>query len=246
MPIALDMVAAAALDVRQRDAMFELLRANFDGVTRAVFERDLGGKDQVMLLTCTATSRIVGFSTLMRFVLPTPAGEVMVVFSGDTAVEVSARSFWGFGYGLDEYFRRTRAMADARPVHYVLISKGWRTYRVLPFMFRRFVPASSGAQDADLRRVADAFGAARYPERFDRARGVIVAAPGAARVRADGPDAPGTARGGDVHAAFFAAANPGHVRGDELVCVAPADPDNYSEACRRMLARRAAPASPAC
>ena len=39
---------------------------------------------------------------------------------------------------------------------------------------------------------------------------------------------------GDEHAAFFAAANPGYLDGDELVCVARIEPDNFSAALRRL------------
>jgi hypothetical protein len=38
----------------------------------------------------------------------------------------------------------------------------------------------------------------------------------------------------DPHVAFFAAANPGHTAGDELVCLARLVPENLTSAGRRM------------
>ena len=39
----------------------------------------------------------------------------------------------------------------------------------------------------------------------------------------------------NAHVAFFAAANPGHHRGDELVCLTRIDPTNFSSAGRKLL-----------
>jgi hypothetical protein len=38
------------------------------------------------------------------------------------------------------------------------------------------------------------------------------------------------------HVACFARLNPGHSRGDELVCLAEIHPDNFTDAARRMWA----------
>ena len=238
MPLRLERMPVGELDDRAKARMFELLEQSFEGVCRVAFLADLAEKDTVLLLVDAASGRIAGFSTLMRFRVGTPRGEVMVVFSGDTAVEESARNSWGFGYGLDAYFREARQEAGRTPVYYVLISKGWRTYRVLAFLFRAFFPAPAGGPDAHGSELVRAFGAYNYPDRFDARRGLVIGRPDGPRIRRGGPDALVANRLADPHVRFFAAANPRHDQGDELVCVADVSPRNYTAAFERMLRRQ--------
>jgi hypothetical protein len=42
-------------------------------------------------------------------------------------------------------------------------------------------------------------------------------------------------RGQDPHVSFFLSRNPGHVNGDELVCLTELSPDNLTAAGRRMM-----------
>ncbi len=238
--LALELRPVGVLDPACRDAMFALLGAYFDGVSRDEFDRDLAEKDQVMLLTEREGGRLAGFSTLMRLAVPTSAGEALVVFSGDTAVAQSSRSFWGFAYGLDRYFAEAREHAAGRPAYYVLSSKGWRTYRVLAALFRRFYPGCLEVTPRAPREVIAAFAAKKYPGAFDARRGVLPGRPNGPRIRPDGPDVVPVHRLADPHVDFFARANPGHERGDELVCIADIAPENYSATFRRMLRRQRA------
>lgn len=235
--VQLDMVSVSDLDGAELQEMFILLQSYFDGVRWETFRRDLSEKDQVMLLRDGATKSIVGFSTLMHFTVQAPDGPVMIVFSGDTVVEESSRSYCGFGYGLDIYFRIVRQGAGSIPVYYALISKGWRTYRVLPFLFRKFFPSCENVTPGHYRGIANVFGAYKYPRLYDVRRGIVSGTPDGQRIRRDGPDVLSVHRLADPHVNFFAIANPHHWDGDELVCIADVNPSNYSPAFLRMVRR---------
>lgn len=80
-----------------------------------------------------------------------------------------------------------------------------------------------------LARVAsDRFGAA-----YDRASGIVrLASP--QPLRGELRDIP-VEKLSDPHVGFFVARNPGHVNGDELVCLADLSPENLTSAGRRMV-----------
>ena len=79
----------------------------------------------------------------------------------------------------------------------------------------------------------EALAQAKFSGRFDREAGVV-------RPESAAPLRSGVAdvtekRLADPHVAFFVSANPGHARGDELVCLTELAPENLTPAGRRML-----------
>jgi hypothetical protein len=219
-------------DERVRRACFAVLDACFLGIRRRDFKRDFEAKEAVMLLRDAATGAVGGFSTFVRLELDVDGAAVPIVFSGDTAVLPEFRTSLGLGHELSRTFVETPALYPGRSAHYVLISKGWRTYRLLPFFFRSFFPRAGGLLPAVERRVRDAFGSELAPDRYDATGGIVRSGRDAPRLRPGGPDARPPA--GDACAAYFVAANPGYLDGDELVCVARIAADNFAAGLRRL------------
>jgi hypothetical protein len=214
-----------------RGACFDLLRRLFLGVSWGDFVRDLEEKDAVMLLRDAETGAVGAFSTLMELELPV-AGELLpVVFSGDTAVLPEYRTSFGLGQELARYFLRAYERHPGRPVYYVLISKGWRTYKILPFFFREFFPRHDAETPPYERALIDAFGVAKYLGRYSD--GVIRFGADAPRLRPGSVDAFPARE--DPHTAFFLRANPGYLEGDELVCAARIEPANFTPQLSRLL-----------
>ena len=214
-----------------RRACFVILSRLFLGVDWDDFVRDFDAKDAVMVLRDAETGAIGGFSTLVRLELEVEGTAVPIVFSGDTAVLPEFRTSLGLGHELSRYLAETPALYPERTPYYVLISKGWRTYRLLRFFFRTFFPCAAATEPPAEQRVRNAFGA-RCPGQYDAAAGVLRNGPGAPRLRPGGVDAAPPA--GDEDGMFFAAANPGYLRGDELVCVARVAPDNFTAGLQRL------------
>jgi hypothetical protein len=224
-----------------RRACFDLLGRLFLGVRWDEFVRDFDEKDAVMLLRDAETGAIGGFSTVTELELAVAGAPVPVVFSGDTAVLAEYRKSLALGQELARHFWEARERHPGRPVSYVLISKGWRTYKILPFFFREFFPRHDAATPPFERALIDAFGSATYPGLY--ADGLIRFGADAPRLRPDGADAFPARE--DAHTAFFLRANSGYLDGDELVCAARIEPANFTAQMTRLLGFAARPAGAA-
>ena len=130
-----------ACSEQEKEVFYQLLCQCFLGVTWHDFMRDFQEKDAVMILRKEhSEGEIVGWSTLMVLTLTLLDTEVKAIFSGDTAVLPAYRSSTGLGVELSRYFLQMREQFPQHTVYYILISKGWRTYKIMPFFFKEFSP----------------------------------------------------------------------------------------------------------
>ena len=143
---------------------------------------------------------------------------ITLVFSGATVID---RAYWGQSA---LHFHFTRYVVTAwlrhpwRPLWWLLITKGWRTYLLLARYFIRFWPRAGQATPPEVRRTLDTLARRLWPEAWQPDRGVLhFSSPqgrlmeGVAPVDAEGRKDP------DI--ACFLERNPGHGDGDELVCL---------------------------
>jgi hypothetical protein len=201
-----------------RAAMFGLMQEYFYGVTAGQFESDLQGKNWVILLE--ESGRICGFSTMQVY----ESHGVRVLYSGDTIVH---RKAWGSSLLGRVWLQAVRRLG---PQYWLLITSGFRTYRFLPVFWREFWPRYDRPAPPPLltKLAMDRFGSG-----YDAGTGIArLAAP--QRLR-HGLDKIPRNRLSDPHVAFFARANPGHSRGEELVCLCPLIPANQTAAGRRLV-----------
>ena len=212
----------ADLDAADRRAMRDLLNLHFLGVTAESFDRDLADKTHALLLH--RNDRLVGFSTLAHYY---ELGNA-VICSGDTIMDPSA---WASPDLPRQWIRAVRTL-EPEGCFWLLLCGGFRTYRLLSTFWRTFVPRHCDV-DETLLAWRDLHAAERFGDRFNPATGVV-------KVRHPTPLRPHLAdipagRLNDPHVAFFAAANPGHGRGDELACLCDLGDDNLTRAGRRMV-----------
>lgn len=217
-----------------RRDMFSLMTQYYDDVGREEFERDLSEKLWILELTDSQTGRLCGFSTQMLF--PAAVGErtVFALFSGDTIVDEPYRrrnplaGLWGrLALGLMERF-------PPGDLYWFLISKGYKTYRFLPLFFREFHPRFDKPTPRELSDATAAFARWKCGESYNDERGVVVAKPGSCRLSANTAAITPT-RLRDPHVRFFCKQNPGHAAGDELCCLAPLTPDNFTPAAWKVI-----------
>ncbi len=208
---------------------FELLSRHFDGVTWSQFNADFHEKQYVAVLR--KDGRLVGFSTMVTISIATSKGNsLQIAFSGDTAIEFEARNSIGFGVTLSSFFRENISTYGDGSVWYLLISKGWRTYKAMEFMFHSFTPHPS-REVSDLERgIIVAFGRERYPSRFNQKTLVIHGLQGDQKLKNGSPDleVPLTELG-----TFFKEKNPDFAQGNELVCLARLSYDNFTSRFKR-------------
>ncbi len=225
--------------------MFELFARSFEGARRECFERDLEQKNWVLLLEQRTSGEGVvlsGFSTLF-FYRTVHRGETLnVVCSGDTVVAPEA---WGSSVLSAAWIAAVRRLDGKRPASrliWLLIASGYRTYRFLPVFWREFFPrhdrpAPPEAAELMAGLARERFGTAYHPDtgivRFAEPQVLTRELRGIPAERLRNP-----------HVAFFARANPGHSRGDELVCLTELADHNLTPAGRRMVRRGASCLTP--
>lgn len=212
-------VRRSRLSAAQRAEMLALMQHCYTGVEPQRFFADLDAKAHVILLTAARGGRLAGFSTI-RMARATCAGRpVDVLFSGDTVIHPD---FWG-QKALQQAFLTfaigQRLRAPHRPLYWLLLTKGYRTYLLLTNHFPRAFPRYDADLRPEERALAGALAAAWWPDAWDPTRGVLHFPGGHDRVAVGVAPLEG-AVADNPHVRFFCAANPGHADGDELVCLA--------------------------
>lgn len=214
--------------------MLVLLSSHFHGVTPERFAADLGDKNWVLLLEDEGGLR--GFSTLAIYETAGPAGEPLtVVYSGDTIVEKGA---WATAALPKSWIAAVRTLRERHPqgrLLWLLLTSGFRTYRFLPVFWRDFWPRHGATMPPEVRELRDHLARERFGPLYDKEAGVVrFPEP---QVLREGLDEVPEGRLRDPHVTFFLEANPGWVRGDELVCVTELAEGNLTPAGRRMWGR---------
>jgi hypothetical protein len=234
MSLAARIVPLTQLDLGEREAMFALMARHYDNLHLEVFLADLAEKDWIILLDDPADGSLQGFSTQVLLDVQLDGRRVGVLFSGDTIVD---SEHWGSTALAIAWGKLAFAVMEEcghGELYWFLASKGFRTYRYLPVYFHEFYPRFDRPTPADMQAVIDAVGAGRYPDRYDPASGIILAVDSSDRLRAGLAGVPED-RARDPHVEYFLRRNPGYARGDELCCLAPLRPDNFSPAARKLI-----------
>ncbi len=224
----------ADLHASQVEEMLALMNRYYRAVSRETFLDDLAEKAQVILLSDGHDGTVVGFSTLTVIDVVEGDQAARVLFSGDTIVE---RRFWHANPLAALWGRRVLELVDENPgerLYWLLLSKGFRTYRYLPVFFRHFYPRHDADTPAALGALLATVASARYGARYDAATGIVHA--GHYHLRAGMAELANRASR-DPHVAYFVARNPGFVVGDELCCLAPLSRGNFRSAAYRVMAK---------
>jgi len=212
--------------------MLSIMQAYYCNVTRDQFLEDLGEKEWVILLW--ENDSICGFSTQMLFNHDFDGHQIQVIFSGDTVIRKNYRRSLALPVAWGRLMLLILSEHPDRELYWLLTSKGYKTYRFLPVFFREFYPSCVNEAPAFEKMLLRSLGRRKFGGRFDSKLGIIRASEGSQYVR------PGVAditeiRGRDEHVAFFEKANPGHAKGDELVCIARCHEDNLKPFILRRL-----------
>jgi hypothetical protein len=211
--------------------MWRLFQEHYDQAAREIFQRDLDGKNWVILVR-DEQSEIQGFSTLAIYETPVAGQPVSVVFSGDTIIRPA---YWGTPELPRAWIKTVlKVSVDmVQPLYWLLISAGYKTYRFLPIFYKEFYPCCHCPTPPGIQAILNQLAQQRFGSDYLPETGIARFRVGATPLR------PGIAevtpeRLKDPHVAFFVAHNPGHAQGDELVCLARIHPDNFTAAGRRL------------
>jgi hypothetical protein len=231
--IAATVVSPTELSAGDRDDAHALLRRHFAGISRDQFERDLSDKNVVLLLRDTASAALSGFSTMRVYETQVDGLPVSVVCSGDTIVDPSAWSSAALPREWIAAVNRLRMSYPNGPYYWLLLTSGFRTYRLLSTFWQTFYPRFDAPTPQQSQRFLDALALERFGPAYDATDGIVrFAKPQILRAHLAGIP---PARVDDRHVAFFARRNPGYARGDELVCLCELADSNLTRAGRRMV-----------
>jgi hypothetical protein len=214
------------------EQMLRLMQAHYEGVSEPQFRADLSSKQWAILLY--DETRLCGFSTQVAFDFPHEGRQTRILFSGDTIID---KQHWGSLALPIAWGRLMLSLHSADPeteLFWLLTSKGYKTYRFLPVFFHEFYPCFCSPTPVFEKALLDRVALQRFGTRYDAIGGVLRVDPGAQRLR-DGVAELDLRRLRDPHVAFFQRQNPGHARGEELVCLARFHPDNLKPYIRRQL-----------
>lgn len=227
--IAIPRVDLSVIDIR---SMFRVFSENFSGATPEVFERDLNSKNWVILLRDGETKELEGFSTLALYETEYDGRPISVVYSGDTIIR---REYWGTPELPRSWIHTVleKSATMIQPLYWLLISSGYKTYRFLKVFYKEFYPRYDKPTPPEMQSIMEHLAAQRFGPDYLCEEGVVRFRNGATPLR-DGIAEVTDERLRDPHVNFYVSSNPGHVHGDELVCITRIHHDNFTPAGKRM------------
>ncbi len=219
----------AALSDDDVARMFALYATYYDGTNCALFAADLAGKSHVIELM--ADGVLVGFSTLAVLPFEHRGTANLALFSGDTIID---QAHWGeqaLVAAFCRYAGRLRAQRDV-PLYWLLISKGYRTYRYLSLFARSYYPQHAASTPASMQERLHALAQRKFGAAYDATTGVVRFPQSRGHLKPAWADVRDHLRTHDV-VRFFLDRNPGYASGDELVCLTELAAANLRSFARR-------------
>ena len=218
---------------REQAELLTLMRGCYDNIQPEKFLADLREKEAVVLIR--ENGRICGFTTWKLIRADLAGQSYTALFSGDTVVE---EQFWGqtplitifAGIMID------RLAACETPLYWFLLSKGIRTFLMLPLFFKRYFPAPSDGRDSLEARLVALLARDRYGESYLPEEGIVRLRSGTDRLKPRLAVIE-THRLEQSRVREFLRRNPGYREGDELVCLARIDWDNFTRSMLRLVGK---------
>jgi hypothetical protein len=220
----------AELPEADRLMMFQLYQHYYEATSLELFLDDLASKSHIVVLHAEGALR--GFSTLSTLDFEFEGLANRAIFSGDTIID---QAYWGEQALVQAFCRfagELSAWSRDRRLFWLLISKGYRTYRYLSTFAREYYPHHAGQTPEPMRlrmehlarlKFRDEFDVESGLVRFPQSRGQLRAA--WAQIREPLLEHPAVR--------FFLTRNPRYWAGEELVCLTELAPENLRSFARR-------------
>ncbi len=219
------------LDENLQNSMFEILVEYYANTTWPRFQQDLSSKTAAICLFEPEANELVGFSTVQEFYHTVDGQEHVILFSGDTIIR---KEHWGsqaLVLGFGNYMVSMINRYPDHEIYWFLISKGIRTYRYLPAFFKEYYPNHKTSTPEKFQRIIDSLAFKLFPDLYSKEDGVIKVKNGQ---YLKSEYFPHPHPNSEIEEFYFRM-NPGHVKGDELVCLTALRADNICDHIRRVL-----------
>lgn len=212
--------------------MFELMSGYFDNLKKENFISDLVEKEDILIMR-NEKDEIKGFSTLAILDLPVNGETVKLLFSGDSIVHYD---YWGDRDATKTWIEYAYQKLDSfqEKFYWLLLSKGYKTYKFLPVFFNEFYPRANTQTPEFEQAILDNYGYTYYKEFYNKEKGIIEMNQQKDYLKdwlADIPES----KLKDENIAFFANKNPDYSKGNELVCLARITRENLKKSGRKIV-----------
>ncbi len=197
--------------------MFVLFEKYYDHVDYERFASDLKEKTHVFFFYEVKTNRLVGFSTIFRKTIPEIAPGTFL-FSGDTVIH---EDYWGSKALQKSFFwfiLESKLLSPGRPVYWMLMSKGVKTYLMMRKNFEASYPNYQGKTPPPFDHILNEFYSMKFPGDFKKESGLILFKEKMGSVKSTLKPPPEKAVN-NLDADYFFRINPQYSQGDELACV---------------------------
>ncbi|MBN1952509.1 MAG: hypothetical protein JW801_15005 [Bacteroidales bacterium] len=229
-----EIVSVHDLTPEQKDSMYQLMHNYYSHVHRDSFDHDLSEKNWVLMLREESGQEIAGFSTQMLFPFRHQGKELRILFSGDTIIR---KEHWGsmaLSLLFGELMIRILKEFGEHELYWLLISKGLRTYKYLPAFFLEYYPCSKCPTPPEIQELMHALGIFKFADSYSPEKGIILADREGQYLK---PEYHADAKPSKPHEVFFYKANPGYIRGDELLCLTRLSLDNINPFIKRQISK---------
>lgn len=213
---------------KEKNQMLNLMQEFYDNVTLEIFKDDLEKKDYCVMLYNT-NGDVKGFSTQQEISLQVDEEKINGIFSGDTIIH---KEYWG-SLELYKAFAR-KFIKEDEDYYWFLISKGYKTYKMLPLFFKEFYPNYKAKTPGFEKKVIDTFGTSKFPKDYDKSSGVNKYKEIKDRLK-DGVADITQKQLKDKDIEYFTKINPGYIKGEDLVCLAKLNRGNLKDTGKRLL-----------
>jgi hypothetical protein len=221
------------LNESERFNLLNLHQQYYDNVKPEIFFNDLSEKDWIIIIK-DQSGNLLGFTTIQLIWLDIRNTKHMYLYSGDTIVierirnsPVLAGAFAHFMNALINNYPNT-------PIHWFLISKGYRTYRFLPVYFIEYYPVHDKSIPSDYQQVLDSIAIYKFGYEYNPITQIIHHKEEKDRLRPEFAEIyEAKKKDADIH--FFFEKNPFFYKGDELACISDIRHSNFKPLVDRIL-----------
>ena len=204
------------LSQEQIQGMFSLFSQYYVDVSFEHFKSDLKEKTHVFYFS--DDEGLAGFSTIFRKKMP-GISNGLILFSGDT---VTKQKYWGtkiLQKAFFIYIVASKLRSPFRPVYWMLMSKGFKTYLMMRKNFGLSYPMAGRATPPRFLEAQKAFYAAKFPGAYDSRSQLISFGKSLGAVKGQLAD-PTLLQLRDPDVRAFMKLNPEYKFGVELACIA--------------------------
>lgn len=231
-PLRGELRAVAALSEADTRRMLALMTAHYENIVPQKFRADLAGKDAAVLLF-DESGGLQGFTTFQILHVEFHEQPIAALYSGDTII---ARPYWGQWALFRMYGNLFATLLEqhSSPVYWFLLTKGVRTYGLLPLFFRHFYPCRAMPTPLYEQELLDWLATRKFNACYLKAQGIVRMHPPADRLKPEFAAVP-PQKQRRPHVRYFLDRNPGYTEGDELVCLARIAPSNFTAFAQKFM-----------